>query len=170
MMTTISALLFLIFLCVITMGYARAQNMAVKLVDSLTEAPVINAPFHPVKDNTGTVTNEKNLAYIKERRDAGSSPVYYPDKRIRLAALGASVHTMFIRPEKSIALAGFATTNQADKTALETWIFKKVAASKIGHDGTAERKSQKHLSAQAPAYRAERSFRASVRDRPIVSV
>ncbi len=90
MMTTISALLFLISLCVITMGYAHAQKMAVELIDSLTKAPVTIAYIIPVEDQEYAVTNNKSTAYTEnKRRDAGISPIHYPDKRIRLATLGA---------------------------------------------------------------------------------
>ncbi|WDF68625.1 hypothetical protein PQ465_20310 [Sphingobacterium oryzagri] len=168
MMTTISALLFLIGLCVITMGHAHAQKMLVNLVDSLTEATVTIAYIIPVGYNKGTITNEKSLVFIKESREFGISPVHYPDKRIRLAALGSSIHTMLIHPKKSIALAGFATTNLVDKTTLGIWISKKVATSKISNNRTNERMRYKPISAQAPAYRADQSFLVSVCYRPMI--
>ncbi|WDF69193.1 hypothetical protein PQ465_02140 [Sphingobacterium oryzagri] len=170
MMTTISALLFLISLCVITMGYAHAQKMAVELIDSLTKAPVTIAYIIPVEDQEYAVTNKESTAYTEnKRRDAGISPIHYPDKRIRLATLGAGVHTMCTRPKSPVALGGFVITNQADKTRLGTWILKIITAPEVKHTGTAERKPHKNLPVQVPEYRGDRSFRASVRNRPLVN-
>ncbi len=170
MMIMISALLFLIGLCVITMGYTRVQKMAVKLIDSLTEAPIVNASILPTDYNGYAVTSKRCIVYMGNKlRDAIISPVYYPDKRIRLAALGAGVHTMCMRPKSPVALAGSFITNQADKAVLVTWILKKLAVSKVKHKGTAERRHYKHLPVQEPEYRGDRSFRASVRDRPLIN-
>ncbi|WDF68397.1 hypothetical protein PQ465_19145 [Sphingobacterium oryzagri] len=169
MMTTIFALLFLISLCVITMGYAHVQKMAVKLVGLLTEAPVINVPILPVEDNKGRVTNEKSLAYMEESRDAGILRLHYPDKTIRLAALAAGVHTMLMRPENSLALARFVITHNADKAALSIQILKKIAASRVNRKGTAEQRRYQHLPAQAPEYSGDGFFRVSARDHPLIN-
>ncbi len=169
-MTTISILLFLIGLCVITMGYAYVQKMTVKLVSLLAEAPVTSAYVTPVEDHKGTVISKNGLSYIENKRtDVGFSSVHYPDKTIRLAARAAGIHTMFIRPKKSIALSKVVITKQADKTALSIWILKKIAASKAKHEGTAERSRDKPVAAQLSGYRVDGSFRVSIRDRPVMN-
>ncbi|WDF66841.1 hypothetical protein PQ465_11045 [Sphingobacterium oryzagri] len=171
-MTTIFALRLFIGLtglCVITMGYAHAQKMLVKLVGSLREAAVINAYILPVDYNEYAVKKEKGLAYMEESSDVGISPVHYPDKTIRLAAPGAAVPTMLRRPKTSIALAGFVITKQADKAVSGIWGLKKIAALKVYYKGTNERRRDKPVPAQVPEYSADASLRVSVRDRPLMN-
>ncbi len=168
-MTAIFALLFLLGLFVITMGHAHAQKMLVKLVGLLTEAAVLNASILPVEDNRYAVKKEKSVAYMEVSRDASIPSVHYLDKRIRLAALGAGVHTMFMRPKSPLGLVEIAITNKVDKAALGTWILKKIAVSKVKHKGIAERRRYQHLPAQVPEYRGDRSFRVSVRDLPLTN-
>ncbi|WDF67385.1 hypothetical protein PQ465_13840 [Sphingobacterium oryzagri] len=170
-MTKISIFLFLIYLCMIMVGHTHAQKIAIKLVDSLTDAPVASASILLFEDNNGTVTNENGIAYIGENKssDANISHLNYDDKRIRLAELGTGVNTVLMCPKSPIALSEVVITNNADKSVLGRWMLKEVAASKVNHKGKYERRHYKNVPANVKEYGADGSFRVSLRDKEVMN-